>query len=267
MACTSCKKVVSDSDRITCRGYCGNSFHLICVKVDYSLHEALGTHSRNVFWMCDGCADVFSNEHFRKITSRCTVDNLPDDVSLKSLKDDIAGLKEIVSVLSVKVDCKPRTPVLKPSWQNTLGCSPVPNTPKRKREDDQSTGKAPNIRGTNSACDLVKTVPPQEELLWIYLSAFDPSTSDDEIAALTINSMNLGPEVKPKVIRLVPKDKDPATLSFVTFKVGVSKDLKNVALAKETWPENVYFREFENYSKNRRVIRIGAIPPPDAGGQ
>lgn len=267
MACTSCKKVVSDSDRITCRGYCGNSFHFICVRVDYSLHEALGTHCRNVFWMCDDCADVFSNDHFRKITSRCSADNLPDEVALTSLKDDIAGLKEMVNVLSAKVDSKPPVPVLNPSWQRILGSNPVGNSPKRKREDDELTRKVPTIQGTKSACDAVKTVPPREDLLWIYLSAFDPSTSDDDIATLTINCMNLESEVKPKVVRLVPKDKDPATLSFVTFKVGVNKDLKDVALAKETWPENVYFREFENYSKNRRIIRIAAKPPSDTGGQ
>lgn len=71
--------------------------------------------------------------------------------------------------------------------------------------------------------------------------------------------MGLSAEVEPKVVKLVPKDKDPATLNFVTFKVGMKLSLKTSALSKETWPENIYFREFENQPKNqRKIVRVTA---------
>lgn len=127
MACTTCSKVVNDSDRIICRGYCGNSFHMICVRMEYDIRDVLGANARNIFWMCDDCADMFSNDHFRRLSSRC--DNAPDESSLKSLKDEIAGLRDSVKALSAKVDSKPITPTVNSPWKRFSGLNTVPNTP------------------------------------------------------------------------------------------------------------------------------------------
>lgn len=264
--CGKCDTVINDDARITCRGYCGKSFHMICVQMEHSVREFLNAYARNMFWLCDGCSAMFTNEHFRKMTSRCNNDCVPDETSMKSLKDDIAGLKQIVSTLSSKVDSKPLTPLLNRSWRKKDAVATIPNTPKRNRSEmDQPLTKPPAIRGTKARSEIIKTVPPPEDLFWIYLSAFEPCTSDSEITAFVKECMQMPVDSVPKVVRLVPKDRDPATLSFVTFKVGVKKDLKDVALSSDTWPENIAFREFDNYSKNRRrVVSIAAQRSPDA---
>ncbi|EJY57505.1 AAEL017170-PA [Aedes aegypti] len=269
MACNKCQKVTNDSDHIVCRGYCGNSFHMICVKLDYSLRGILKDHDKNLLWMCDDCAELFSSDYFRKMSSRCTMENVPDETSIKSLKDDIAGLKEIVSTLSSKVDAQPTTPLLSVPWPGTnskIRHNTVPNTPKRVRDDGFSREKPSNSRGTKPASEMIRTVAPPEELFWVYLSAFDPNTSENDMVEFVKNCMELTADVEPKAVKLVPKDKDLSTLSFVTFKIGVNKSLKDVALSKDTWPENVYFREFENHSKNqRRVIRVSTGKSPHSG--
>ncbi|XP_058814436.1 uncharacterized protein LOC131678361 [Topomyia yanbarensis] len=266
MACTNCSKVINDSERITCRGYCGNSFHMICVKLDYDVRDVLGIHSRNIFWMCNGCADLFCNDNFRRMASRCCDNAMPDDNSLKSLKDDIADLKDVVKALSVKVDTKPLSPTVNTPWTGIAAYNPVPNTPKRKREDDPLKAKITNIRGAKAAFETIKTVSPPEEVLWVYLSAFDPSTTDDEVSRLVKDC--LGKDMQPKIVRLVPKDKDLSSLSFITFKVGVSKSCRDKALSKDSWPENIYFREFVTNSKIQRpIIRIAAKKNPSGGGQ
>lgn len=145
---------------------------MICVMLDYSLRDILKGHEKNLFWMCDGCAEMFSSDHFRNIASRCTNGHVPDESSFKTLKEDIAGLKEIVRNLSSKIDSKPVTPVMTTSWpvpNRMSGLNPVPNTPKRKREDSQLKEKPSNIRGTKAASELVKTISPPEELFWLYL--------------------------------------------------------------------------------------------------
>lgn len=243
---------------------------MICVKADYDLREVLATHERNIFWMCDDCADLFSRDHFRQLTAGCNINETPDADSITSIKDDIAGLKQAFGELSAKVECNPRTTTLSTPWQS-IGRNErtLPNTPKRPRLDNKPATKPPILRGTKTASEIVKTIPPPEELLWIYLSAFDPSTSDNDIANLTRECLGLDSNVDPKVVKLVPKDRDLTTLSYVTFKVGVNKDLRETALASDTWPENVNFREFENYSKNQRpVVRFATgKPPSNTGGQ
>lgn len=261
-----CKNATSDSDRIICRGYCKKSFHMSCVRMDLSFRDYQKSNEKNVLWMCDDCADLFLSDPFRNLSLRCIAGDAPEEVSLNSLKDDISELKGIVKTLSSKVDGKAMTPVASTPWSGfnrMLSPSNVPNTPKRKRVDSQPKEKASIIRGSKAASEMVKTVSPPEELFWLYLSAFDPSTSDDDITTFVKNCMDLPPDVMPKVVKLVPRDKDPATLSFVTFKVGLKKSLKDMALSKETWPENVYFREFESQPKNqRRVVRVIADKNP-----
>lgn len=252
MACTRCQKVVQDSDRITCRGYCGCSFHTFCAQVDQPLLETLGEHARNVFWMCDDCADLFSSDHFRSIIKRSSAQSV-DETSINSLKEDIVKLSDAVSSLSAKVDAKPLTPMTKPVWRNVNWTNSP--TPKRKRDDD-STVKIPIIRGTKPTCPLVKAVQKDDadECVWIYLSAFHPSTSEAEIATLTKDCLNMEMDAQPKVVKLIPKGRDISSLSFVSFKIGVNIALKDVALSSSSWPENVCFREFENHPKNERQV-------------
>lgn len=229
---------------------------MICVKMDHSFRDIQKAHDRNIFWMCDGCAEMFTSDHFRKLTSCCSFENIPDAAAIKSLKDDIAELKDTVRTLTSKVDVKPITPLMTNPWSgpSRMPSNPIRNTPKRVREASPVKEKPSAIRGTRAASVLVKTVSPPEEMFWLYLSAFDPSTSDGEISSFVKKCMDLTGDVEPKVSRLVPKDKDPATLSFVTFKVGLNKSLKDAALSKETWPENIFFREFDIHSKNQRSI-------------
>lgn len=108
--------------------------------------------------------------------------------------------------------------------------------------------------------ELVKTVPTKEDLFWIYLSAFHPSTTEEEIVKLTRDCLNLAVNDGCKAIKLIPKGKNLADLNFVSFKVGVGYQFQDAALSCDSWPENVLFREFENLRKNdRRIVRINHL--------
>lgn len=247
MACKKCNKYVNDTERICCRGFYGSTFHVFCVNVDLPVLDILGENSRNIFWMCNECADLFSNEHFKNIMLRneCTA-SAPSD-TMQALKADIEKLSCAINTLSSKVDNKLQTVLPVPSipWGNRNNL--MPNTPKRRREDSvnpvEPTRNLSSTRGTKLTIGTVKTVPLNNNLFWINLSAFHPNTSEDEITALVQDCLSLNPETKPKVIKLVPRGKDLTTLRYVSFKVGVSRDSKTVALSSDSWPENVLFRE------------------------
>lgn len=256
MACKRCQKAVSDSatDVIFCRGYCGQSFHVFCANVDLPLLNTLKENCRNVFWMCDECADLFSNDHFRHVSSRCAVQSATEGDAIKPLKDDIAKLTDAINTLSAKVNTKPpTTPLLgdRPSFNRLFA-----NTPKRARYDLEPPATS-STRGTKAMCDLVKTVPTGDDRVWIYLSAFHPSTTEDEIIKLVQKCLNLETQHECKVTKLIPKGKNLADLNFVSFKVGINQTFRDASLSCDTWPENVLFREFEDYRRSdRRIVRI-----------
>ncbi|XP_055614987.1 uncharacterized protein LOC129761295 [Toxorhynchites rutilus septentrionalis] len=126
---------------------------------------------------------------------------MTDTPSIKSLKEDIAELKDAVGILSAKLNSKSPSSTLNASWKPIPGSDVVRNTPKRKQEDDRLVNNSTNVRGTKAASEVVKTVPPPAELLWIYVSAFEPSTSENDIVKLTKDCLNLSADVEPKVIR------------------------------------------------------------------
>ncbi|XP_055527427.1 uncharacterized protein LOC129720039 [Wyeomyia smithii] len=272
MACRSCKKTVAVSDRIVCQGFCGATFHVICAKVDDPVREALGIGGNNIFWMCDPCADLFLNDHFRALVNvfdeKCS-SFMPK--AIQSMKEDINKLHTALTALTAKVDAKPNanTPYATPSpWPNVARSTGLQSTPKRRRGNSGNPVSPISLRNANSygtkAVHTIRTVnlsrKLDEDIVWIYLSAFHPSTTENEIASLVTECLGLDAGEPPKVIKLVPMGKDPATLNFVSFKIGVKLRLKEKALCCETWPENVRFRLFEdNRTKNAaRIVRISS---------
>lgn len=278
MVCTHCQKTITNSDLITCRGYCGNVFHAICVEVDYELKDQLGLHEKNVFWMCDDCANLFANGHFRNIVTHYDGNYAGITDSLNGMKKDIAFLNSTVKELSTKVDSKqpdPLTPLGPNRWQKQLNGNLKPGSAKRRRTDDTATERPSTIKGTKStACNSVRYVPLEDDLLWVYLSAFAPSTTEDDIATLARECLSLREDEVLKVVKLVRKNADISNLRFVTFKIGIDKMHRDLALAADSWPENVNFREFsDDRTKNvTRITRIRSqgsdqpheLKPPDA---
>lgn len=258
MACKKCSKTVSDAEGITCRGFCGEKLHVICAQVDIELLEQLRTNEKNVFWMCNDCAELFSNGHFRNIV-KCGSDQCSTTpTSIESMKADIEKLNSAVTALATKLDPKTSTSPF-PSWPRPRfdRSNPLTRTPKRQRTSIDVEAK-PVCRGTKPSIGSVKTVGMNEDLLWIYLSAFHPSTSDDDIASLVTECLSLEPNEAPKVVKLLPRGRDPSTLSYISFKVGVIKNKRDSALSCDSWPEGVQFREFDD----SRSIKVTSITRP-----
>lgn len=63
-----------------------------------------------------------------------------------------------------------------------------------------------------------------------------------------------------EVVRLVAKNRDVNTLSFISFKIGLSANFKDRALSSSTWPRGVYFREFQNLRSNENFWKPQVTP-------
>lgn len=209
--------------------------------------------------MCNACADLFSNKHFRSVTFREGTDQEELPNAVLSMQADIAKLSSTIDTLAAKVESNFQTarPLLPPTpWQNMKN-TPV-STLKRRRTDDPNPIGITSNRGTKPATGSIQTVSMKDDFFWIYLSAFHPNTSEEDVKALVRECLGLGAEVNPRITKLIPKGRDPSSLRFVSFKIGVTSELKDRALSSDTWPVNVYFREFEDYG-SKNVTQIVGI--------
>lgn len=248
--CGTCMEPITGMDVVVCRGYCGGSFHMNgCTSVTRAMQSYFTTHKKNLFWMCDRCAELFENSHFRTIS--CHAD---EKSPLSMLTSAITELRTEIKHLNSKptVSFPPATNVDWPAIDQRRSA-------KRRRETESVVRASGNCRtGSKKTQDDVISVPifneEVDEKFWLYLSKIRPDVTVEAVSAMIKANLDLTSD--PTVVKLVPRDKDISTLSFVSFKVGLDPSLKNKALDPETWPQGLLFREFEFFGapKFRKLL-------------
>lgn len=79
------------------------------------------------------------------------------------------------------------------------------------------------------------------------MTKISPEATEDDIVDLAKSCLQVE-DVVAKA--LVPRGRPLATLTFLSFKVGVKMDLKSKAMDPCTWPPEIQFREFIDTSTN-----------------
>lgn len=131
-------------------------------------------------------------------------------------------------------------------------------TRKRRRlqeEDYNNDAPAVNkVEGTKEI-DTDVVVPlasaQREKKFYLYLSGFAPQATVTEITDLVKKNLNTTDETVD-VSKLVPKGKNLCELTFVSFKVGISMHLKDMALQSSSWQKGIVFREFDSGQSSTR---------------
>lgn len=78
----------------------------------------------------------------------------------------------------------------------------------------------------------------------IWISKFHPETTTDEIENYIIENTDIKDKSKFKCVKLVKKEQDVTTMSFVSFKIDVTPEVFEALIAPENWPQNKHVREF-----------------------
>ncbi|XP_058811170.1 uncharacterized protein LOC131676058 [Topomyia yanbarensis] len=166
-----------------------------------------------------------------------------------SIRNDILEeLKvEIRTNFKTLIDAVPKTPIPGPRQFSF-------NSAKRKRDNDD-TGSNPSklLRGTDAAGSLTPSIAVNREdkKFWLYLSGISPDVPDESVTKLAADKLG---NSNITVVKLVSRGRDPRTLNFVSYKVGMPTDLKEKAMTASTWSVAIAYREFEEKSDSRKVF-------------
>lgn len=254
--CAKCSQPITGIDSVTCHGYCGCAFHMNCCNVTRALMNYFSTHTKNLFWMCDKCADLFNNSHLRAVT-RPADEKSPFTL----LSDAIDGLKSELR----KISSKPALTLQSPQYNRWPTVSGSIRANKRPRELEPVVRSSSEcLSGSKQLSSNVISVPVSEKpasKFWLYLSRIRPAVTNEEISAMV--KANLDIDDDPDVVKLVARGTDTSNMSFVSFKVGLDPALKTKALDPATWPEGIMFRQFEDYGsqKFRRLSTVNLDSP------
>ena len=258
--CDHCAKPVqSDGDIVTCMGFCNQTAHAKCAKMNSAFLKVL--HERkNLFWMCDECVKLMKMARFKGALSSisCAVSEIASSHGevISELKQAILVNAQQMELLSKQVTETVTTPL---TSRFVTG-----EPPKKRRREERTKANKPLLIGTNSSTSqAVTTVPPPKELFWLYLSRIHPSVKSEAVVELVKNSLQCEDPVK--VFPLLKKDADLNTMNFISFKVGLDTKYRDIALSTSTWPRSLLFREFDdtsskNYWVPSRNPTLQAIP-------
>lgn len=253
--CAKCCGEINGIEFVSCRGYCGGIFHITCANVSRALLGYFIQHRKNLFWMCDKCAELFENSHLRSITK------VADEKSpLVSLTEAISNLHTEIKQLSNK----PAPGILSPGtgirqWPQ-IGQIRAAKRPRGLDSKATECLSGSKQVGQNVVSVSVSTKPANR--FWLYLSRIRPDVTNEEMLAMIRANLNLTED--PEVVKLVAEGADTSNMSFISFKVGLDPSFKTNALNPSTWPEGIMFREFEEYSalKFRKLSAGFLIPTP-----
>lgn len=260
--CHACANDIHEKT-IACRGFCNAVFHPKCCHLPSELLDEVD-RNRQLFWMCKSCASIMSDiRHSRDIKAAYGAGL---EKQLGTHTELLGKLKqEILEDLKIEI----RSNFTK--LTNTASITPVSSrrsgfmsrTIGSRRLFPRKDNNVPNLmRATGESVSPSLghfTVPAPVEKFWIYLSRISRDVTPEQIGELAKNRLSTD---DVEVIRLVSKNKDVSTMSFISFKVGVSADLTSKALSSSTWPKGMLFRKFvdnrrvENFWKPQGLLQI-----------
>lgn len=249
--CGECKQEINDLEPLRC-GFCEAFLHIsqnCCGINSRGLKEAFA--QGKLLLMCTSCREMLAG---RSISAY--IAEIPSTMSVPPASVDLPAqmkqLSEVVEGLSRKID--------RFAGSTSQSTWPAPSTPswpqrnkKRKLDDKPEKPKihAPSDCGTNEVdlSDLsVPSIVRDADKFWLYLSALNPRITDSDVQKIVSRCLNTPDPVE--VIRLVPKDKNTAGWSFVSYKIGLCTEMKAKALDPSSWPTGLRFREFIDQQKN-----------------
>lgn len=245
--CGKCEQEINDLEPMRC-GFCDGFFHLsqACCGINArSMKEAFTTGK--VMFICHSCREELKGRSIRRYIDE--QNQQTDSPPLDALPGQVQQLSGIVAELSKKIDVlsmpqRNRSVSVSTSW-------PKPGT-KRRREDRPEI-EVPIASGTKSIDlsdlsipSIAATAPPEK--FWLYLSRLNPLITDSDVQKIVSRCLCTTDTVD--VVRLIPKGKDAASLTFVSFKIGLDPTAKALALDPDSWPAGLLFREFVHLAKN-----------------
>lgn len=239
--CVRCSAPITAEESYTiCQGFCSDAYHASCVKLT---QDDVASFRRNhcIWWMCVKCGNMMrelrNDDSLISKRSKCTskpIEPKLTTVQKKSLSEEIVELKEQITSIH----------------QSIADLSVVRKEVQVSLEKDAPLAQSSPMsfsrlmHGSNHSNRSDSSVV--QDKFWLFFTRIKNTVNEERILKMVANCIGSKDAV---VKKLVSKRINVATLPFISFKVGIDTELKDVALNPASWPEGVCFREFHDSYK------------------
>ncbi|XP_055522916.1 uncharacterized protein LOC129717096 [Wyeomyia smithii] len=252
--CGECNLAVNDLEPIRC-GFCETCFHINqqCCGINSRLCKEFLAQGKIIF-ICPSCREVLNGRSVCAYVTELQSNQPSQPQPIADLPAQVQKLFDVVDKLSRKIDNMPRTTMIEDPMLGTSSALsttlvwPIKNAKRRRTEPihiEADRGKN-NIDLSDLSVPSIVPVAAKNRS-WLYLSGLNPKVTDGDIQKIISRCLHTTEHVV--AVRLVRKGIDTSNLSYVSHKIGLDPDLKNVALDPASWPTGMLFREFVELPK------------------
>nr|XP_049466038.1 uncharacterized protein LOC125907476 [Anopheles coluzzii]XP_049466039.1 uncharacterized protein LOC125907476 [Anopheles coluzzii] len=270
MDCAICSSTIT-KDPVLCCGNlpyskCKAAFHPECIKIAAACVKEMA-RNRGLCWMCEKCresrADFVSfisglmcdlknemiNELFHELDKRFT--HLPSSKlpSTKPTNTASSAPKQtgIPTTSLLTVNAYHTDPDnIESSTPESVKLDTISRThPSERTETSITEFSHPALHiGTSNDLTMnsaIQFIPAPEPKTWIFITRVAPKVTEESMKTFIQGRLNC---TNCSVKRILPNGRDPNALTYISFKVGVPSELKEIALSPTTWPCGFVYREF-----------------------
>ncbi|XP_055623306.1 uncharacterized protein LOC129766731 [Toxorhynchites rutilus septentrionalis] len=258
--CHACATDIAD-ESIFCNGFCKAEFHLKCVNLTSAFYSEMKKNTQ-LFWMCKSCSKLMDDIRFCNTIRGAHEAGYQNALSAhneiaQKIKSEI--LNELKSELRMNFTALINSNSLTPKSSTRPAYTAGSIRSRRLFPEQKATERQQNDLMHGTASSLSPSfdnfaAPAPKQKFWLYLSRISCNVTVEQVHELAIQRLETN---DIEVFRLVAKGKDVSSMSFISFKLGISSDLKAKALSTATWPKGILFREFKD---NRPVANFWQPP-------
>lgn len=187
--------------------------------------------------------------------------------SIKVNNENISSIKETLKQTPIASHRKSYAETVRPPNRR----STVNETPKTSNSTRTPRSTKPILSGTSQNVigkpispqqstrnDRSSAAPKPEKAIWV--SRLHRETTEDELASYIKDSIGI-PATDFVVRKLVKKDRDISTYSFVSFRITCSQSNFTTLMQTHHWPSNSVIREFDLEQKSSVGVRLNRQSP------
>lgn len=242
--CEHCSTSIEcGAECISCEGFCCKSFHTKCVDVTSDELRRYRKKS-NMWWICDQCILQIRQIRNDRLSGKqnMRVESVrPKDVdSVIDYGGEIAELKKQIAVIHETLS---DTTITRSGADIHSIRSPGDNSPIAQSSPISTSKLHCGTRNVNGS-KQTENLSSLDGKFWLFFTKIKNNVTECDISKMITDC--LGTNESTVVKMLVPVWKDPSTMPYVSFKVGIETRFKGVALLPSTWPIGICFREFYN---------------------
>ncbi|KAL1397385.1 hypothetical protein pipiens_009800 [Culex pipiens pipiens] len=207
----------------------------------------VGAGCAESFCRCDGFVVTMETPEYRTaFRALCEALRSVSETHTKAFEEVKAELVETNNKIDQLISKLPE-PKTAPTWPSN----------KRRRSSSSSSSAKPEVPKASVGRKVMTTVPivpttnGDDNMMWMWLSSFPPTVTEDDIRAMVRECLSFDAEETIDVKMLVKKDADISKLRAVSFKIGVDVKHEDAAMDGDNWPAGVSFREFIFYDRKQ----------------